>query len=282
MSSNPTYPGVYIEELPSGIRRIDGVPTSITAFIGRARQGPVNKPVTIYSYSGFIRVFGKLELDSSLGFAVLDFFRNGGQQAIVVRLYHPDPSKSAKTRFAVGEITLEAANEGSWGMNLRGTIDQNEIQRKLKIPLSSLEHHIDYMVRHQAIIKEREGAYTRFFAEQPTQEELELISAFRHEKVREIVAIILEKKDVKFQDLKVYLNIPSSTLSYYLKYLLDDNILTRQQIGHESIYSIKNQNVQKALLMAKSSFTDKLVDKVLRTFMETDFKHVRKQTDTDS
>lgn len=157
-----------------------------------------------------------------------------------------------------------------------------ELQRKLKIPLSSLEHHIDYMVRHKVIIKEREGVYTRYFAQQPTKEELKLISAFRHEKVREIVAIILEKKEAKFQNLKDYLNLPSSTLSYYLKYLLDNNILTRQQVGHQSIYSIKNQNVQKALLMAKSSFTDKLIDKVLRTFMETDFKHVRRKTETDS
>jgi predicted transcriptional regulator len=152
-----------------------------------------------------------------------------------------------------------------------------ELQRRLKIPLSSMEYHIDYMVRHQVIYKEKEGLYARYFAQQPTGEELELISALRHEKVREIVAIILEKTDVNFQDLKDYLNLPSSTLSYYLKYLMDHNILAKQQIGHESIYSIENQNVQKALLMAKSSFTDKLIDKVLRTFMETDFKHVKKK-----
>ena len=125
MPENPTYPGVYIEELPSGVRAIVGVPTSITAFVGRARSGPVNKPVTIYSYVDFARIFGGLWLGSSLGFAVRDFFVNGGRQAIVVRLYHPDPLKSSKTRLAVGEIRLEAADEGSWGTNLRATIDQN-------------------------------------------------------------------------------------------------------------------------------------------------------------
>jgi predicted transcriptional regulator len=152
-----------------------------------------------------------------------------------------------------------------------------ELQRRLKIPLSSLEYHIDYMVRHQVIYKEKEGLYARYFAQQPTREELKLISALRHEKVREIVAIVLEKNDVKFQDLKDYLNLPSSTLSYYLKYLMDYNILARQQIGHETIFSIENQSVQKALLIAKPSFTDKLIDKVLSTFMETDFKLVKKK-----
>jgi predicted transcriptional regulator len=153
-----------------------------------------------------------------------------------------------------------------------------ELQRRLKIPLSSLEHHVDYMVRHHVIYKEREGGYTRYFAEQPTEEERKLISALRNEKMREIVSIVLEKKDVKFQDLKDYLNIPSSTLSYYLKYLVDYHILGRQQIGYESIYSIQDLKVRKVLLMAESSLTDRLIDKVLRSFMETDFKNLSRKT----
>ena len=153
-----------------------------------------------------------------------------------------------------------------------------ELQRRLEIPLSSLEYHVDYMVRHQVIYKEKEGLYARYFAQQPTREELKLISALRHEKLREIVAIVLEENDVKFQDLKDYLDLPSSTLSYYLKYLTDHNILAKQQIAHMVVYSIDSQNVQKALLMANSSFTDRLIDKVLRAFMETDFKHGRRKT----
>jgi uncharacterized protein len=41
MSVSPTYPGVYVVEAPSGVRTITGVATSITAFVGRARRGPV-------------------------------------------------------------------------------------------------------------------------------------------------------------------------------------------------------------------------------------------------
>ena len=44
MPITPTYPGVYIEEVPSGVHTITGVATSITAFIGRAERGPVNEP----------------------------------------------------------------------------------------------------------------------------------------------------------------------------------------------------------------------------------------------
>ena len=51
MPSALTYPGVYIEELPSGVRTITGVPTSLTAFVGRAWRGPLDEPVKINSYA---------------------------------------------------------------------------------------------------------------------------------------------------------------------------------------------------------------------------------------
>ena len=147
-----------------------------------------------------------------------------------------------------------------------------EIQRRLKIPLSSLEHHVDYMIRHNVLYKERDGRYVRYFAGQVTEEERRLISALRHKKLREIVLVVLEQKKVKFQDLRKDFDLPSSTLSYYLKHLVENCILRRQKIGYESIYSIQDERVGKVLVMYEPSFADRLVDKVLRTFMETDFK----------
>ncbi|HKI02135.1 MAG TPA: phage tail sheath C-terminal domain-containing protein [Thermoanaerobaculia bacterium] len=89
MPVTPTFPGVYIEEISSGVRTITGVATSITAFLGRALRGPVNEAVTINNFGDFERIFGGLWAGSSLGFAVRDFYLNGGSQAIVVRLFHP-------------------------------------------------------------------------------------------------------------------------------------------------------------------------------------------------
>jgi phage tail sheath protein FI len=119
----PTYPGVYIEEIPSGVRTITGVATSITAFLGRARRGPVNRPVTITSFADFERVFGGLWLDSTLGFAIRDFYRNGGAQAVVVRLYNPDGT-DFKAQITAGDLKLEAADEGAWGAGLKVEITQ--------------------------------------------------------------------------------------------------------------------------------------------------------------
>jgi uncharacterized protein len=83
-----SYPGVYIEEISSGVRTITGVATSITAFLGRAVRGPVDKASTIFSYGDFERQFGGLHVDCPMSYAVRDFFLNGGSQAVIVRLFH--------------------------------------------------------------------------------------------------------------------------------------------------------------------------------------------------
>ena len=86
MPISPTYPGVYIDELPSGVHTIVGVSTSNTAFIGTAPRGPDNTPTTILGVADYERVFGGLSKTSMMGFAVRDFFQNGGSQAFVVRV----------------------------------------------------------------------------------------------------------------------------------------------------------------------------------------------------
>jgi len=87
MPVTPRYPGVYIQEIPSGVRTITGVATSTAAFVGRTARGPVEQPVTVNSFAEFERVFGGLWLGSKLGYAVRDFYLNGGSQAVIVRLF---------------------------------------------------------------------------------------------------------------------------------------------------------------------------------------------------
>lgn len=121
-----TYPGVYVEEIPSGVRAITGVATSITAFVGRAARGLTDTPATVSSFGDFERQFGGLWKDSTLGFAVRDFFANGGATAIVVRLYRAeegDDAKPAKASLDVDSLTLAAAEEGAWGNALRARVD---------------------------------------------------------------------------------------------------------------------------------------------------------------
>lgn len=86
MAETPNFPGVFIQELPSGVHPIAGVATSITAFIGRARSGPIDTPTAINSFSDYEQIFGGLWAQSTMSFAVDGFFANGGAQAVIVRL----------------------------------------------------------------------------------------------------------------------------------------------------------------------------------------------------
>ena len=113
------YPGVYVTEIPSGIRPITGVATSITAFLGRALKGPVNQPVTVNGFADYQRIFGGLWMYSTVSFAVSDFFANGGGQALVVRLASSDATAST---IAAGGLELAAAGPGAWSAGLSVTI----------------------------------------------------------------------------------------------------------------------------------------------------------------
>jgi phage tail sheath protein FI len=127
MSVKPTYPGVYIEEVPSGVRTITGVATSITGFIGRVLRGPVNKPVRIQSFAEFERIFGGLWLDSTMSYSIRHFFDNGGKDAIVLRIHRDAQTAEFNLASESGQEnwSFEASSPGSWGNNLFIRIDHD-------------------------------------------------------------------------------------------------------------------------------------------------------------
>src|SRR5262245_50363433 len=81
-----TYPGVYIEEVPSGVRTITGVATSIAAFVGWTAKGPVDSATLVQSWPEYERAYGGRDRRNTFGHSVNHFFANGGQQAYIIRL----------------------------------------------------------------------------------------------------------------------------------------------------------------------------------------------------
>jgi phage tail sheath protein FI len=134
----PTYPGVYIDELPSAVRTITGVPTSIAAFIGWAPRGP-ETPVHITSFADYQLNFGGLHPKSPMSYAVYQFYQNGGSEAEVMRLAggavqtgNPPADQAASPAIITlpGEadgtdVKLEALSVGEWGNKLRARVDWN-------------------------------------------------------------------------------------------------------------------------------------------------------------
>lgn len=121
-----TYPGVYVEEVSSGVRTISGVATSIAAFVGYTRKGVLNKAVTITSFADFERAYGGLDRDSPVSYAVWQFFANGGTQAILVRVATGFASAAwvLQSSAPAPVIDVTAASPGVWGNDLRVTVDR--------------------------------------------------------------------------------------------------------------------------------------------------------------
>ncbi|MCW2872437.1 phage tail sheath subtilisin-like domain-containing protein [Actinacidiphila oryziradicis] len=84
----PSYlsPGVYVEEVASGSRPIEGVGTSVAAFVGLAPTGPLNEPTLVTNWSQYVASFGEFTDGYFLAHSVYGFFNNGGSAAYVVRV----------------------------------------------------------------------------------------------------------------------------------------------------------------------------------------------------
>lgn len=125
----PTYPGVYIEELPSGVRTIVAVPASIAAFVGYTARGLDHRPARLHSFADFERAFGGLHRDSELSYAVQQYFLNGGADAFVVRVPKSDAVAAAitlrdgDTDGAKASLAVTALSRGAWANDVVLDVD---------------------------------------------------------------------------------------------------------------------------------------------------------------
>lgn len=123
------HPGVYVEEISSGVRPIEGVSTSTAGFIGRAEKGPVSKPVLITSFAEFQSSHGTFLSDSYVAHAVFQFFNNGGKKCYIVRVAGSGAKAAAigindRRGTPAKTLTIRAANEGLWGNKLQVAITE--------------------------------------------------------------------------------------------------------------------------------------------------------------
>jgi phage tail sheath protein FI len=126
MPAQLTYPGVYIEEIPSGVHTIAGVSTSDTAFVDFFKRGPVDTAVRITSFGDFERVFGGLDTRSEASYAIQQYFLNGGSVAWVVRVAAGSGAAGVTLQGSSppqDTLTIDAASPGVWANNLQVAVD---------------------------------------------------------------------------------------------------------------------------------------------------------------
>lgn len=140
MPVRPTYPGVYVQEIPSGIRTIAGVATSTAAFVGSFPRGLADRAVQLFGLADFEREYGGLSANSDTSYAIQQFFLNGGTECFVVRVVSgaeaavaAAPADRVLTNSAGANLFRyfagrrlrgqPANNPGAWGNALRVEID---------------------------------------------------------------------------------------------------------------------------------------------------------------
>ncbi len=149
MPVRPTYPGVYVEEISSGVRPVAAVATSTAVFVGTFRKGLLDEAVRLLSAADFEREYGGLDRSSEASYAIQQFFLNGGTEAWVVRIGQPGPVAgpiAAVTAAANGTLVSfggaailkftagrrirggSAANPGDWGNFLRLEVEHVSAQ----------------------------------------------------------------------------------------------------------------------------------------------------------
>lgn len=145
------HPGVYIEEVPSGVRPIEGVSTSTAAFIGKAEKGPLDRALMVTSFIEFQATYGTFQNDSYLAHAALQFFNNGGKRLYIVRVANgavaADVAIADRKGTPAKTLTIFANSPGAWGNALDidvadGAQDPgNEFKITVKLNGTPLEIH---------------------------------------------------------------------------------------------------------------------------------------------
>ena len=146
MSITPSFPGIYVQEIPSGVHPIAGVATSNAAFVDFFSQGPVGTAVKVTSWAQFENIFGGLDERSEASYGIMQFFLCRGSTAFVVRSAssaaqsaHVDlPAQQYGYGYGSGysgtgwsgaggaqALTVTAASPGAWGDQLRVGVDYN-------------------------------------------------------------------------------------------------------------------------------------------------------------
>lgn len=143
-----SYPGVYIQEVASGVRTISGVSTSIALFVGMTQRGPLNSAENLLSFTAYERMFGNDAATSEMTDQVRQFFLNGGRQAYVIRIADEGTAIAAAATLrneadSDDVLTITAAEPGRIGDSVRIEVSYGTAQPEATFALTVARETVD-------------------------------------------------------------------------------------------------------------------------------------------
>lgn len=147
MPTNYLSPGVYVEEVSSGVKPIAGVGTAVGAFVGIAEKGVIGKAVLVTNWSQYVSEFGGFIPNGYLAYAVYNFFAEGGTSCYVVRAASKDAAKSTviveDSEGLNDLLMINARSEGTWGNRISVEITEpsNKQPEGFKLTVKYMENN---------------------------------------------------------------------------------------------------------------------------------------------
>lgn len=145
-------------------------------------------------------------------------------------------------------------------------LHMRELERRSRVPLSTLRHHLRYLREHKLIEVLEDKNVRRYFATLLAEAaDRRALSALRQESLRRVLLFVLARGGAAdYQELQAGIGIPPSTLAVYLSQLVDRGLLDRRSLGRESRYeAVDPERTIRLLHRYRASFLDALVDHLL-------------------
>ena len=145
-----------------------------------------------------------------------------------------------------------------------------EIQRRLEIPLGTLEYHLKYLVDNEYLSIRDEGGYKRYYPVGKMRSvDKDILSLLRQDIPRRLVMYLLLHPSSKFGDIASKFDVAPSTLSFHITKLLKAGIVSKTRLGRETTYKVENEHeVARVLIAHRRSFLDVLVDSFVGTWTD--------------
>jgi predicted transcriptional regulator len=145
-----------------------------------------------------------------------------------------------------------------------------EIQRRLEIPLGTLEYHLNYLVERELVSIRDEGGYKRYYPVGMMRSvDRNILSLLRQDIPRRLVMHLLLHPGSKFGDLAQKFEVAPSTLSFHIAKLVKAGMVSKTRSGRETTYKVENEHeVAMVLIAHRRSFLDVLVDSFVGTWTD--------------
>ncbi len=140
-----------------------------------------------------------------------------------------------------------------------------DLERKSNIPYTTLKYHLHFLVKNDLILEKKEKGFDQYFPKEIKYEDIEILSLLRQTNIRRILLFLSINVNSSFKDLEVFTKLLPSTLSFYLKKLIDNNIIKKSSISKSAKYSLiySRDKIIKLIITYRESFLDTLIDKTL-------------------